>query len=78
MQGAVQIAQFRLHLALQVPQHAVGDVDEIVGALAEIIVVQLAHLARVGTDHLLIGEVDIHQPALDLFLHRLDQRAVLQ
>ena len=76
--GRVEVVQFRLDLALQVAQHAARDVEEIGRAFAEIIVVELAHLARVGAHHLLVGEVDVDQPALQLLLHRFDQRGVFE
>ena len=74
----VHALEFRLRLALQVAQHAAGDVREIGGAFAEVIVVELAHLPGVDAHHLLIGEVDIHEPAEHLLLDRLDERAVLE
>ena len=55
----VEILQLGLRLALQVAQHAARDVGEVGGALAKIIVVELAHLARVDAHHLLIGKIDI-------------------
>ncbi len=74
----VETVQFRLHLALKIAQDAARNIEEIARPFAEIIVVQLAHLAGVGTDHLLVGKVDIDQPALQLLLHRFDQRGVFQ
>ena len=74
--GGVEIAQLGLHLALEIAQDAARDVKEIAGALAEIVVVQFAHFARVGADDLLVGEVDVDEPAFDLLLDRLDQGAV--
>ncbi|MEJ0000368.1 MAG: hypothetical protein WDO13_15130 [Verrucomicrobiota bacterium] len=67
-----------LDLALEVAQDAARDVEEIPGALAEIVVIELAHLARVGADDLLVGEVDIDKPALEMLLDRFDQRSVFQ
>ncbi len=78
MEGGIEAAQFVLDLALEVAQDAARDVEEIPGALAEIVVIELAHLARVGADDLLVGEVDIDKPALEMLLDRFDQRSVFQ
>ena len=64
--------------ALEVAQDPARYVGKIGGALAEVIVVQFAHPAGIDAYDLLIGKIDIHEPAIHLLFHRLDERAVLQ
>ncbi len=76
--SGIEIAQLGIDLALEIAQDAAGDIEEITGAFPEIIVVEFAHFPRVGTDDLLVGEVDIDEAAHQLLLHRFDQRGVFE